>query len=34
MLLIGDDDETWDVAVAVPLRVVDEIVREGQRLTV
>ena len=34
MLLIGDDDETWDVAVAVPLRVIDEIVRAGQRLTV
>jgi hypothetical protein len=33
MLLIGDDDETWDVAFAVPLTVIDEIVREGRRLT-
>jgi hypothetical protein len=34
MLLVGDDDETWDVAIAVPLAVIDEIVRKGRRLTV
>ena len=29
MLLIGHDDETWDVAITVPVTVVDEIVREA-----
>jgi len=27
-LMIGHDDETWDVSVTLPLDVVDEIVRE------
>ena len=27
-LMIGHDDETWDLSVALPLRLVDEIVRE------
>jgi len=31
--LIGHDDETWDVAITVPLTVVDGIVREAQRRT-
>jgi hypothetical protein len=26
-VVVGDDDETWDVAITVPLHVVDEIVR-------
>ena len=30
-LLVGHDDESWDVAMTVPLMVVDEIVREVQR---
>ena len=30
-LLIGLDDETWDVAFTLPLTVVDEIVREASR---
>jgi len=32
-LLIGHDDETCDVAITVPLTVVDGIVREAQRRT-
>lgn len=27
-LMIGHDDETWDISVAVPLDLVDKIVRE------
>jgi DNA polymerase IIIc chi subunit len=30
-LLIGNDDQTWDVAVNFPVRVVDEIVREAEQ---
>jgi hypothetical protein len=30
-VMIGHDDETWDIAVALPFGVVDEIVREAQR---
>jgi hypothetical protein len=28
-ILIGHDDETWDVAITVPLAVVEEIVRQA-----
>jgi hypothetical protein len=31
-LMIGHDDETWDVAITMPIQVVDEIVRDAQRL--
>ena len=30
-VLIGDDDETWDMAVTIPLAVVDEIVARAGR---
>ena len=30
-MTIGHDDETWDIAVALPFDVVDEIVREAAR---
>jgi len=30
-LMIGRDDETWDIAFALPFDVVDEIVREARR---
>jgi hypothetical protein len=28
-LMIGHDDETWDISIAVPFAVVDEIVRQA-----
>lgn len=28
-ILVGHDDETWDVAITVPVAVVDEIVRQA-----
>lgn len=28
-LMIGHDDETWDISITVPLTVVDEIVRQA-----
>jgi hypothetical protein len=31
MLLIGDDDETWDVAVTLPLAIVDDIASQAER---
>jgi hypothetical protein len=31
-LMIGPDDETWDIAVAIPVHIVDEIVLEAERL--
>jgi hypothetical protein len=30
--MIGPDDETWDIAVAIPVHIVDEIVLEAERL--
>jgi hypothetical protein len=30
-LMIGHDDETWDVSVTVPYDVIDEVVREVRR---
>ena len=30
-LMIGHDDETWDVSVTVPFDVIDEVVREVRR---
>jgi hypothetical protein len=32
-LMIGHDDESWDVSVALPYEVVDEIVREAAAQT-
>jgi hypothetical protein len=32
-LMIGSDDETWDIAVAVPLSTIDEIVEKVRTLT-
>lgn len=32
-LMIGHDDETWDVSVALPFALVDEIVREVAALS-
>ena len=29
-LMIGHDDETWDIVIALPFDAVDEIVREAQ----
>ena len=31
-LMLGHDDQTWDVAVVVPVSIVDEIVRQAERL--
>jgi hypothetical protein len=31
MLLIGDNDETWDVSITVPLAIIDEIVSQAER---
>ena len=30
-LMIGRDDETWDVAVTIPLEAIEEIAREAER---
>ncbi|GAB2846031.1 hypothetical protein GCM10022221_51640 [Actinocorallia aurea] len=33
VILVGQDDETWDFAVTVPLETVDEIAQAAQALT-
>lgn len=31
-IMIGHDDETWDLAISVPLGIVDDLVRQVERL--